>query len=141
MAFYAHRRVFGAIKGQLRLPLFHQTSLRLCSSEEKYARFVARKSFKFNLVSQNGVLTACPSLTVCSSRGCSQRLSKYPSLTTMIDIELPMTVFSLLLWIVGYCAQWTCGVHECLLGGFARCWAFCPAGYKVHCIPEKVHAN
>ncbi|OWM66790.1 hypothetical protein CDL15_Pgr008302 [Punica granatum] len=37
--------------------------------------------------------------------------------------------------------QWTCGVHKRLPGGFARCGAFYPAGCKVHCIPEKVHAN
>ncbi|OWM72662.1 hypothetical protein CDL15_Pgr005251 [Punica granatum] len=55
----------------------------------------------FGKVSQNGGLTACPSLTACSSRGCSQRLQKRPNLIAMIDMELPMTVFSLLLWICG----------------------------------------
>ncbi|OWM83046.1 hypothetical protein CDL15_Pgr005075 [Punica granatum] len=37
-----------------------------------------------NRVSQNGVLTACPSFTACSSRGCSQRLQKHPSSIAMI---------------------------------------------------------
>ncbi|PKI73265.1 hypothetical protein CRG98_006342 [Punica granatum] len=53
------------------------------------------------MVSQNGVLTACPSLTACSSRGCSQRFQKYPNLIAMIDMELSIAVFSLLLWICG----------------------------------------
>ncbi|PKI71125.1 hypothetical protein CRG98_008493 [Punica granatum] len=52
-------------------------------------------------VSQNWVLTACPSLTACSSRGCSQRLQKYPNLIAMIDMELPIAMFSLLFWICG----------------------------------------
>ncbi|PKI78877.1 hypothetical protein CRG98_000738 [Punica granatum] len=44
---------------------------------------------------------ACPSLTACSSRGCCQRLQKYPNLIAMIDMELPIAVFSLILWICG----------------------------------------
>ncbi|OWM77053.1 hypothetical protein CDL15_Pgr002576 [Punica granatum] len=44
----------------------------------------------FGMVSQNGVLTACPSLTACSSRGCNQRFQKHPSLIAMIKMEFPI---------------------------------------------------